>query len=168
MPVYELFCLARPQISKDSLAKVICTASKSVFGNGGVLTDVHSYGSRELAYPIRKAGGKYTEVCDRRLSSYFVYAMALLCRLLLAARCDDSNLLQATMWQMNFLVRPSALPEINRNLQIDEDVLRWLVMKKRQHPAKPNTHSVAKAAQRLLDDYGVHHVDSAMQHVAPH
>ena len=94
--------------------------------------------------------------------------MALLCRLLLAARCDDSKLLQAAMWQMNFLVRPSALPEINRNLQIDEDVLRWLVMKKRQHPAKPNTHSIAKAAQRSLDEHGVHHMDSVMQHVAPH
>ena len=75
---------------------------------------------------------------------------------------------QAEMWQMNFLARPSALQEINRNLQIDEDVLRWVVTKKRQHPANPNTHTIAKRAQRALDEHGVHLVDPAQQHVAPH
>ena len=69
---------------------------------------------------------------------------------------------------MQFLVKPSALPEINRNLQINEDVLRWIVTKKRQHPSMPNTHTVAKAAQRLLDKQGVHQITSAEQHVAPH
>ncbi|KAL0047822.1 hypothetical protein WJX82_000794 [Trebouxia sp. C0006] len=91
MPVYELFCLARPQITKKSLAAVIKTASNAVFSNSGVMTDIQSYGNRDLAYPIRKAGSKYNE---------------------------------AEMWQMNFLVRPAALPKIHRNLQIDEDVLR--------------------------------------------
>ena len=75
--------------------------------------------------------------------------------------------LQAAMWQMSFLVRPSALPEINRNLQIDEDVLRWVVVKKRQHPVNPNTHTVAKAAQQSLDARGVHLVDPSEHHVAP-
>lgn len=63
MPVYELFCLARPQITKGSLAAVIKTASNAVYSNSGVMTDIQSYGNRELAYPIRKAGSKYTEVC---------------------------------------------------------------------------------------------------------
>lgn len=72
------------------------------------------------------------------------------------------------MWQMNFLVAPSALPEINYNLQIDEGVLRWVVVKKRQHPVKPNTHTVAKAAQRILDEQHVHLLDREQQHVAPH
>jgi ribosomal protein S6 len=63
MPVYELFCLARPQITKESLAAVIRTASNAVFSNSGVMTDIQSYGNRDLAYPIRKAGSKYTEVC---------------------------------------------------------------------------------------------------------
>ena len=76
--------------------------------------------------------------------------------------------MQALMWQMQFLVKPSALPEINRNLQIHEDVLRWIVTKKRQQPSKPNTYSVAKAAQRLLDQQGVQLTSSAEQHVAPH
>ena len=63
MPVYELFCLARPQITKESLAAVIRTASNAVFSKSGVMTDIQSYGNRDLAYPIRKAGSKYTQVC---------------------------------------------------------------------------------------------------------
>ena len=72
------------------------------------------------------------------------------------------------MWQINFLVRPSALPEMNRSLQIDEEVLRWVFVKKRQHPVNPHTHSVANAASRLLDHRGVHLADPVEQHVAPH
>ena len=62
MPVYELFCLARPQVSREALASVIKTASNAVFSNSGLMTDISSYGLRDLAYPIRKAGVKYT-VC---------------------------------------------------------------------------------------------------------
>lgn len=72
------------------------------------------------------------------------------------------------MWQMQFLVKPEALPEIHRNLQVNEDVLRWMVTKKRQHPANINTHSVAKAAQRMLSQQGVARTTSDQQHVAPH
>ena len=63
MPVYELFCLARPQLPKEQLASVIKTACTSVFSNNGVLTEVQSYDLRDLAYPIRKAGSKYEQVC---------------------------------------------------------------------------------------------------------
>ncbi|KAL3136693.1 28S ribosomal protein S6, mitochondrial [Trebouxia sp. C0009 RCD-2024] len=135
MPVYELFCLARPQLAKEQLASLIKTACTSVFTNNGVLTEVQSYDLRDLAYPIRKAGSKYE---------------------------------QAMMWQMQFLVKPEALPEIHRDLHINEDVLRWIVTKKRQHPVMLNTHSVSKAAQRLLDRRGMARPTSAEQHVAPH
>ena len=57
---------------------------------------------------------------------------------------------------MQFLVRPSALAEIERNLHIDEDVLRWVVVKQRQHPANPNTHSVAKVGHSVFKAHGVH------------
>lgn len=69
---------------------------------------------------------------------------------------------------MNFLVRPSALPDINYHLRIDEDVLRWVVVRKRQHPAKPNTHTIAKAAERLLSEQEIEMLDREQQHVAPH
>ena len=63
MPVYELFCLARPQLARDGLVAVIKTACTTVFSHNGVLTDVHSYDVRQLAYPIRQAGSKHDEVC---------------------------------------------------------------------------------------------------------
>lgn len=62
MPVYELFCLARPKLARKQLASLIKTACTSVFTNNGVLTEVLSYDLRDLAYPIRKAGSKYEEV----------------------------------------------------------------------------------------------------------
>ena len=151
MPVYELFCLARPQLAKEKLAGLIKTACTSVFSNNGVLTEVLSYDCRELAYPIRKAGSKYDEVCAFSCGS----ANCCLYALTLAATdlfCADT---QAMMWQMQFLVKPEALPEMKRNLQINEDVLRWIVTKKRQHPPNPNTHSVATAAPRLLSQLGL-------------
>lgn len=66
MPVYELFCLARPGLPLKTLAAVIEKSGKAVFGNSGVLTDIRSYGDQELAYPIRKAGSKFTEVSHVR------------------------------------------------------------------------------------------------------
>ena len=164
MPVYELFCLARPQLAKEKLAGLIKTACTSVFSNNGVLTEVLSYDCRELAYPIRKAGSKYDEVCAFSCGSdsCCLYALTMAASDL---RCAGT---QAMMWQMQFLVKPEALPEINRNLQINEDVLRWIVTKKRQHPPNPNTHSVAKAAQRMLSQQGLARITSAEQHVAPH
>ena len=62
MPVYELFCLARPGLASPTLAAVMEKAGKAVFGSSGVLTDVKSYGDRELAYPIHKAGSRFSEV----------------------------------------------------------------------------------------------------------
>ena len=82
--------------------------------------------------------------------------------------CDLCCVVQAAMWQMSFLVGPSALPDINYNLQIDEDVLRWVVVKKRQHPVRPNTHVVAKTAEKKLSEQHVHMLDREQQHVAPH
>lgn len=65
MPVYELFCLARPALKTEAVAAGIRKAGKTVFGNGGVLTGIKSFGDRELAYSIHKAGSKYTEVTVR-------------------------------------------------------------------------------------------------------
>eukprot|EP00887_Chlorella_sp_A99_P007142 scaffold2.g7142.t1 len=61
MPLYELFCLARPSLAKQALADIIKTASRSILANGGVLTDVKSFGQSPLAYDIRRPGEKYSE-----------------------------------------------------------------------------------------------------------
>lgn len=62
MPVYELFCLAKPALGKAQLASMITDIGKMVLSSGGVLTDVRSYGKQQLAYDIRRPGERYPEV----------------------------------------------------------------------------------------------------------
>jgi small subunit ribosomal protein S6 len=65
MPLYELFALARPQLSKAQLGGIIKQVSTIVLDSGGVLTDLKSFGERRLAYEIRKPGAKFSEVRPR-------------------------------------------------------------------------------------------------------
>lgn len=114
MPLYELFCLARPQLQKTHLADIIRKAGVAVFDKGGVVTDIKSFGDRKLAYDIRKPSGKYSE---------------------------------AAMWEMTFLVEPSALKEVEHELRVDERVLRWLFVKKETLPVLPNTFRLNRHLQ---------------------
>ncbi|KAK9804428.1 hypothetical protein WJX72_012124 [[Myrmecia] bisecta] len=68
MPLYELFCLARPALPRAALAEVIEAAGRAVFAKGGVVTDIKSYGDRKLAYEIRKPGAKYEQAAMWQLS----------------------------------------------------------------------------------------------------
>lgn len=65
MPLYELFCLAKPRIGKQALADIIKLAGRTVLDKGGVITDVKSFGEQKLAYEIRKPGAKFEEVRRR-------------------------------------------------------------------------------------------------------
>jgi ribosomal protein S6 len=38
--------------------------------------------------------------------------------------------LQAQIWQLNFAVTPEALQEINMAMRVNEDILRWVVVKR--------------------------------------
>ena len=66
MPLYELFCLAKPRLSKAVLGDIIKLAGRTVLDKGGVITDVKSFGERKLAYEIRRPGEKYDEVSNER------------------------------------------------------------------------------------------------------
>lgn len=66
MPLYELFCLARPRLGNAQLAEIIKLAGRTVLDKGGVITDVKSYGEQELAYEIRKPGERHTHVSSSR------------------------------------------------------------------------------------------------------
>lgn len=80
--LYELFCLAKPRLSKAGLTEIIRAASRSVLDNGGILTDIKSFGERPLAYDIRKPGGKFSEVrCCLAAGT-----------LVLPARCNDDGM----------------------------------------------------------------------------
>ena len=62
MPLYELFCLARPALTQAHKSEILKAAATSVLGSGGVLTDLKNFGERRLAYPIRRQGVKLEEV----------------------------------------------------------------------------------------------------------
>ena len=62
MPLYELLCLARPALQRQELRRMIAKVGQTVYGKGGVITDVKSYGLQPLAYKIRGVHGKYDEV----------------------------------------------------------------------------------------------------------
>ncbi|KAL6771723.1 MRPS6 [Auxenochlorella protothecoides x Auxenochlorella symbiontica] len=61
MPLYELFCLAKPGLGKPHLASMISSIGKKVLASGGVLTDVKSHGEQALAYDIRRPGERYSQ-----------------------------------------------------------------------------------------------------------
>lgn len=64
MPWYELFCLARPQLARVQQAELLKTAASAVFNGGGVVADLKSFGERRLAYDVREAGNKWSEVSN--------------------------------------------------------------------------------------------------------
>jgi len=49
--------------------------------------------------------------------------------LLINAVPTRALLLQAQIWQLDFAVHPQVLREINMEMRINEDVLRWVVKK---------------------------------------
>ncbi|XP_075265156.1 small ribosomal subunit protein bS6-like [Convolutriloba macropyga] len=53
------------------------------------------------------------------------------------------------MFQLNFLVRPTTLNDINHDLKVNEDVLRWVVLKEKQYITLPRT---VKELRRLEED----------------
>ncbi len=77
MPLYELFCLAKPRLGKAVLGDIIKLAARTVLDKGGVITDIKSFGEQKLAYEIRRPGEKYEEVSARsalKISSFCVHA----------------------------------------------------------------------------------------------
>lgn len=62
MPWYELFCAARPQLARAQQAELFRAAAGTVLRGGGVVADLKSFGDQRLAYHIREAGNKWSEV----------------------------------------------------------------------------------------------------------
>jgi ribosomal protein S6 len=69
MPLYELLCLARPLLPRDELGRMIQKVGSMVYSKGGVITNVHSYGEKNLAYKIKGVQGKFDKVGGRLLCS---------------------------------------------------------------------------------------------------
>jgi hypothetical protein len=59
--------------------------------------------------------------------------------------------LQAQMWQMDFVVQPEVLRDINHQLKVDEGVLRFSTLKRRVLPAINKDLKRQVQQQRLLE-----------------
>ncbi|GAX85094.1 hypothetical protein CEUSTIGMA_g12514.t1 [Chlamydomonas eustigma] len=79
------------------LAKMMARTGEIVMGDGGIITNVISYGEQSLAYDIRKPFLKFDK---------------------------------AHIWQLNFVSNPNTLLKIQHELKLNEEALRWLVLKK--------------------------------------
>ena len=66
MPLYELFCLARPQLQAAQNAELLRKAASTIFAGGGVLMDLKSFGVRPTAYKVAGAlaGERHNEVSN--------------------------------------------------------------------------------------------------------
>lgn len=51
------------------------------------------------------------------------------------------------MWQMTFAAKTEALRQIDHDLRVNEDVLRWIVMKRKMLTRLPNSHRVSRLAE---------------------
>ena len=62
MPLYDLVAIVKAAAPRTAVAEVLRRAAVGVMDAGGVVTDVKSYGLRDLAYSIRKAGETHVQV----------------------------------------------------------------------------------------------------------
>jgi ribosomal protein S6 len=69
MPVYDLMAIVRAAAPRTAVAEVLRRAAVAVLDAGGVVTDVKSFGTRNLAYSIRRAGELHKEVRPRQAAA---------------------------------------------------------------------------------------------------
>ena len=62
MPLYEVFCLARPSLAKPELSELIKRSCTAVLDGKGVITRIDSNGVIPLCHTIKKTHGHYSEV----------------------------------------------------------------------------------------------------------
>ena len=56
MPLYDLVCILRASAPRKAVAEVLRRAATTVLDANGVVTDIKNYGTRALAYAIRRTG----------------------------------------------------------------------------------------------------------------
>ena len=65
MPLYDIVAIVKAAATRPAVSEVLRRAAVQVMDAGGVVTDVKSYGLRDLAYDIRKAGETHKQVRAR-------------------------------------------------------------------------------------------------------
>ena len=133
MPLYQLFAIAKPTVPVSGLAAALRKVGSNVYSSGGVVTEIKSYGEQELAYDIKTAAGKYREVRHPQMCSCDVLSNRM------AFLFGSLRSLQGQMLSMNFMVGPTALADLNHNLKVNEDILRYVVLKMKPYDRLPRT-----------------------------
>lgn len=57
------------------------------------------------------------------------------------------------MWQVCFAAAPAVLAQLDHSLRVDEDVLRWVIMRRQQQAPMPTTHKAARMAHRAAAEH---------------
>jgi len=148
MPFYEVFALAKPKLATAQAAEVLRGAATVLLKGGAILTDIKSYGEREIAYKIRRPGAAFDEARTRAGTPGCIAS----CAVWLGGASRVWRVVQAFMWQMGFMADPRTL--MDHQLKVDEHVLRFMVFRKRALPKLPNTYALAKKAKELLTRAG--------------
>jgi len=150
MPFYEVFALVKPKLATAQCAEVLRGAATVLLKGGAILTDIKSYGEREIAYKIRRPGAAFDEARTRAGMPGCIAH----CAASLGGASRVWRVVQAFMWQMGFMADPRTLKELDHQLKVDERVLRFMVFRKRALPKLPNTYALAKKAKELLTQAG--------------
>lgn len=126
--LYELMCLAKPALPRAEMAFMMQQAGDLIMDRGGVVTDVVSFGEQLLGYDVRKPFVKFDRVRSRSARRT---GCAPWGRRNPAPRPWQCPSLQAHMWQMRFAAPSGAIQELDRQLKLNENVLRHVVTNRR-------------------------------------
>ena len=91
MNMYELTYIINPVLSEDNIKDMVSRVNKYIEDNGGSVKEVDEWGSRRLAYPIRKKRNGYY------VNLYFEAPGELIARLERAMEIDDNLLRYLTL-----------------------------------------------------------------------
>ena len=54
MSDYELVAIISPEVDEEGVSKIVDKVTQSINSRGGTVEEIKNWGSRKLAYPIRK------------------------------------------------------------------------------------------------------------------
>ena len=99
MNMYELTYIITPVLSEDNIKDMVTRVNKYIEDNGGSVKEVDEWGSRRLAYPIKKKRNGYY------VNLYFEGPGELIARLERAMEIDDNLLRYLTLRMDKNMIR---------------------------------------------------------------
>ena len=104
---FELVCILKPDLSKQSQDQVDENMKKSISESGGKIIDQETWGLKDLAYPIKKTN-----------KGYYIF--------------------------LQFDIDSKKLVNINKSLNLNENIIRHLAIKVEKHEKLPTAMTQQK------------------------